>query len=147
MTLDGWDGSGRDHRTLTSPTFAMYTRPPCSAKPLRVNRTDCRLSLRDRNRGWPTLRPFRLPDIESNQFRYARRASWHACTRATDATPDSHSLSGVAFASVTTLRCTSVPEIFSPASCAASRSRSASLNTTRAHPNVRASISAWPAVG
>src|ERR1019366_8560296 len=40
-------------------------------KPLRVSRIEARLSLRDRNLGCPTLRPLRLPDRESNQFRYA----------------------------------------------------------------------------
>src|ERR1700733_8159298 len=129
VTLDGSDGSGLDHWILTSPTLATYTLSPCSANPLRVSRTDCRLSLRERKRGWPTLRPFLFPDKESNQFRYARRASWQACTSTTDATSLSHSRSEVTLASVTTRRCTSVSESFSPASCAASRSRSASLNT------------------
>jgi hypothetical protein len=54
-------------------------------KPLRVSRIEARWSLRDRNLGCPTLRPLRAPDRESNQFRYPRRASWHACTKATDA--------------------------------------------------------------
>jgi len=61
------------------------------------------------------LRPLRAPDRESNQFRYARRASWHACTKATDATPPSHCRAGVVLARVTTLRCTCVSLIFSPA--------------------------------
>jgi len=31
---------------------------------LAVNRTDCRESFRDRNRGGPTFGPFRFPDSE-----------------------------------------------------------------------------------
>ena len=148
VTEDGDDGSSRDQRTFRSPIFAAYRRPfGFRLNPLRVSRITCRLSLRDRNRGAPTLRPLRLPDIESNQLRYAARASWHACTRATDATSDNQARSGVRLASVTTRRCTSVAEIFSPAEYASCLARSASLYTTRAHPNALASASRWPGVG
>ena len=76
VTLLGSDGNSRDHTTFNSPTFAIYNGPfERSENPLRVSRTVCRLSLRDRKRGAPILRPFRFPDSESNQFRYARRAS------------------------------------------------------------------------
>src|SRR5690606_26184190 len=57
VTLDGTDGSSRDQRTASSPTFATYSfRLSRTLKPLRVSRIACRLSLRDRNRGAPTLR-------------------------------------------------------------------------------------------
>ena len=59
---------------------------------------------------------------------------------ATDATSPSHARSGVALAAVMTRLCTSVSLIFSPAAWQASRSCRQSLYTTRAHPNVRASI-------
>ena len=68
MTDDGADGRSRDHWTMMSPTLATYSLSPCTAKPFRVSRMDCRWCLR-RNAGCPTLRPFRLPDRESNQFR------------------------------------------------------------------------------
>ncbi len=69
-TLDGSDGRSRDHATSSSPTFATYNFPfERSENPLRVSRIACRVSLRERNRGAPILRPFRFPDIESNQFR------------------------------------------------------------------------------
>ena len=60
--------------TRSSPTFATYSRSPCRANPLRVSRIDWRPRL-ERNRGRPALRPFRFLAMESNQFRYARRAS------------------------------------------------------------------------
>jgi hypothetical protein len=56
-----------------------------------------------------------LPDSESNQFRYARRASLHACTKATDGAWASHSRSAESLAKVITRRCTSLSLIFSPA--------------------------------
>jgi len=84
------------------------------------------------------LGSFRLPFSESNQFFYARRASWQACTSATDATPASQARSGVSLASVITRRCTSVSLAFSPAAWQASRSRGQSLYTTRAQPNTHA---------
>src|SRR5699024_10194559 len=112
---DGFEGRSRDQRTSKSPTFAAYSFPfGFNENPLRVSRIACRLSLRDRNRGRPTFRPARLPDIESNQLRYAARASWHACTSATLATSDSHTRASVFFASVTTRRCTSVSDRRSP---------------------------------
>jgi hypothetical protein len=58
----------RDNSTRMSPTFATYSRCPRSENPLRVSRMDCRWCLR-RNTGCPTRRPFRVPDMESNQFR------------------------------------------------------------------------------
>ena len=115
VTDDGTAGSSRDHATVSSPTLATYSfRLDRTLNPLRVSRIDCRVSLRDRNLGAPILRPFRFPLIESNQFRYARRASWHACTSTTDATSPNHTRCGVFFASVTTNFCTSVSESFTP---------------------------------
>src|SRR6476620_10702906 len=70
VTEDGSDGRSRDQATSTSPTFATYSFPfGRFENPLRVSRIVCRLSRRDRNRGAPTLRPFRFPESESNQFR------------------------------------------------------------------------------
>jgi len=68
------------------PTLAIRTPWAVTPKPLRVRQIEARLSLRDRNRGCPTRGPLRLPEIESNQLREARLASWHACTSATEAT-------------------------------------------------------------
>src|ERR1019366_483468 len=103
VALDGRAGHA------TTPAERPRPSPPApravvTPKPLRVSRIEARLSLRDRNLGYPTLRPLRAPDRESNQFRYPRRASWHACTKATDATSPSHCRCGVVLARVTTLR-------------------------------------------
>jgi hypothetical protein len=103
VTDEGIEGSGRDHFTRISPTLDTYSRSPCKANPFLVSRTDWRPRL-DRNLGRPVLRPFRFPDRELNQFRYARRAPWHACTSATDATSPSQARSGVSLASVITRR-------------------------------------------
>ena len=146
VTDDGTDGRSRDHSTLMSPTFATYSRSPCRANPLRVSRTDWRPCLR-RGVGCLIFGPLRRPASESNQFLYARRASWHACTSATDATSPSQARSGVSLASVITRRCTSVSEIFSPAAWQASRSRRQSLYTTRAQPNTRARACCCPGAG
>ena len=126
VTDDGTDGRSRDHSTRTSPTLATYSRCRCNANPLRVRRTDWRPCLR-RGFGCLICRPFRRPASESYQFLYARRASWHAWTRATEATSPSHTRSGVSLARVITRRCTSVSEIFSPAAYASSRTRRQSL--------------------
>src|SRR5512132_529184 len=97
VTLDGTEGSSRDHRTRTWPTLATYSLVPRRAKPLRVIRIDWRPCLL-RNLGCPTARPLRLRVRESSQFRWARRASWHAWTRATEATSVSHARSGIRLA-------------------------------------------------
>jgi hypothetical protein len=96
VTLDGTDGSARDQRTPSSPILATESLAPCRAKPLRVSRIDWRPYL-VRQLGCPTRRPLRLPEREANQLRYAHRASWHACTRATEATSASHARSGSAW--------------------------------------------------
>jgi hypothetical protein len=50
----------------TSPIFARSSRPLSrSLKPLRENRTDCRASRFDLNRGRPTRRLPRFPDTEA----------------------------------------------------------------------------------
>ncbi len=71
VTELGSDGRCRDQRTGTSPTFGNRSRPLGSTlnRALAVNRMACRLSLRDRNRGGATLRPFRLPVTELKKFR------------------------------------------------------------------------------
>ena len=71
VTLDGAAGSGRDHRTATSPTFGSRSRPfgKILNRALAVNRTACRRSLRDRNRGGPTRPDFRSPLSEAKKFR------------------------------------------------------------------------------
>jgi hypothetical protein len=63
VTLDGADGSGRDHRTGTSPIFGNRSFPFGSTRnrALTVNRIACRVSLRDRNRGGRTAGPARWP--------------------------------------------------------------------------------------
>jgi hypothetical protein len=63
VTLDGADGSGRDHRTGTSPIFGSRSFPLGSTlkRALAVNLMACRVSLRDRNRGSLTFGPFRSP--------------------------------------------------------------------------------------
>jgi hypothetical protein len=71
VTLDGSAGRARDQRTATSPIFGSRSFPlPSTANRLfLVNRTDCRESLRDRNRGGATRGPFRFPAVESTKFR------------------------------------------------------------------------------
>lgn len=124
VTDDGTDGRFRDQRTLISPIFARNNRSlPRTVNPLRVNRTDRRLSLRDLNRGLPTLRPRRLPVQESKKLRQARRESCTDCTSVTLATSADHPRCSVVLASVITRRCTSVSDSFCPACQALSRAR------------------------
>jgi hypothetical protein len=104
VTLDGSESRARGHSRRTSATFA--TPLELTPKPLRVRRIDCRLSLRNRDLGCPTLRPLHSPERESNQFRMHVARPDHARTNAADATSPSHSL-GVDWASVTARRCTS----------------------------------------
>jgi hypothetical protein len=68
-----------------------------------VNLMACRLSLRERNRGGPTLRPLRLPVIEAKKLRYAVFRSARACCSTTEDTSLSHARSGVRFAAVSRL--------------------------------------------
>src|SRR5436190_10377072 len=57
VTLDGWHGSGRDHRTATHPIFGSLSRPFGSIlnREFTVNRIAPRRSLQDRNRRGPAL--------------------------------------------------------------------------------------------
>ncbi|WP_235965548.1 hypothetical protein [Micromonospora rubida] len=112
-----------------------------------VNRMACRLSLRERNLGGATLRPLRLPLIEAKKLRYAVFRSAKACCNTTDDTSESHARSGVALASVIRFDNSASDRYFSPFSLAICRARSPSLNTTRAHPNDRASASHWAVSG
>ncbi|MFD6393354.1 hypothetical protein ACWF9G_27905 [Nocardia sp. NPDC055029] len=59
VTLDGSDGSARDQRTETSPIFGSlsFRHEVTVNLALRVNRIDCRLSLRDRYFGGATRAP------------------------------------------------------------------------------------------
>lgn len=84
---------------------------------------------------------------ESKKFRHARRESLTDCTNATLGTSRSQARSVVVFAMVMTRRWISLSDSFIPARYASSRTRSASLNTTRQQPNTRASISCWAGVG
>jgi hypothetical protein len=93
--LHGTQPRTRPHTRATSPTLATRTPPEVTGKPLRVSRTDARLSLRDPNLGRPTLRPLRPPGREPNQLRHPRRASRQACTKATGATSPGHPRCGV----------------------------------------------------
>jgi hypothetical protein len=71
VTLDGAAGSGRDHRTATSPTFGSRSRPfgKTVNRALAVKRIACRRSLRDRNRGGPARPDLRSPFSEAKKFR------------------------------------------------------------------------------
>ena len=143
VTDDGTDGSGRDQRTGTSPIFGRRSRPLSSTlnRALAVNRTACRRSFRDRNRGGATFGPFRFPVTEAKKFRYAMFRSARACWSTTDDTSPSHARSGVFLASASRLDSSASEMRGSPAPHAACRAASASLNTTRAQPNARASAS------
>src|SRR5690606_41945250 len=92
---DGSAGSSRDQRTRISPTLATYSRPfGLMAKPLRVSRIACRLSLRALNFGGAILGPLRLPVTEAKKFRYALFRSWSDCIRTTLESSLSHARSG-----------------------------------------------------
>src|SRR5690606_23224207 len=100
---DGSAGSSRDQRTRISPTLATYSRPfGRMAKPLRVSRIACRLSLRGLNFGGAILGPLRLPVTEAKKFRYALCRSLSDCTSTTLETSLSQARSGVFLASVMT---------------------------------------------
>ena len=71
VTDDAADGRPRDQRTATSPTFGRRSRPLSSTRnrELAVNRTACRESFRDRNRGGPAFGPARFPVTEAKKCR------------------------------------------------------------------------------
>ena len=149
VTLDGSEGRSRDQRTAISPIFGSRSFPPgvTAKRALAVNRIACRRSLRDRNRGGPALGPFRVPAAEAKKFRYAAARSASACCSTTADTSPSQARSRVALAAVS--RADSSPPVRygCPAACASCRAASASLNTTRAQPNARASACRWPGAG
>ena len=96
VTDDGSDGSGRDHRTGTSPIFGSRSFPFGSTRKreLAVKRIACRRSLRDRNLGFSTFGPLRVPVREAKKFRYAMFRSARACWSTTEETSLSHARSG-----------------------------------------------------
>jgi hypothetical protein len=143
VTLDGAAGSGPDQRTSTSPTFGSRSCPLSSTlnRKLAVNLIAWRESFRDRNRGGPTFGPFRFPPTELRKFRYAWFRSARACCKTTDDTSPSHARSGAFFDAVSRADISASVMYGSPDARPACRAASASLNTTRAHPNALAS--AW----
>jgi hypothetical protein len=150
VTDDGAAGRVRDQRTSRSPIFGSRSRPLSSTlnRALAVNRIACRLSLRDRNRGGATRRPLRRPVTEAKKLRYAMFRSARACCNTTADTSPSQARASVFFASVISRRDNSPSGTYGrPLSRACRRSRSPSLNTTRAHPNAFANSICWPGVG
>ena len=147
VTLDGPDGSGRDHRTGTSPIFGSRSFPfgRTLNRELAVNRIACRVSLRDLNLGRPTclgFGPFRPLAFhsrsafrDSKNRRYAMFRSATDCWRITAETSPSHARSGVAFAAVSRADRSASVMYGCPASCASCRAARPSLNTTRVQPN------------
>ena len=71
VTLDGSNGSSRDQRTGTSPIPGSRNRPAGSTRnrAALVNRIACARSRFDRNRGAPSVRPFRAPVTEAKKLR------------------------------------------------------------------------------
>ncbi len=69
VTVDGAEGSVRDHFTVRSPIFGRDSFPPgvILHLALAVNRTACRVSLRDLKRGAPMRG--RFPFRPSKKFR------------------------------------------------------------------------------
>ena len=116
VTLDGSDGSGRDHRTGTSPILGRRSFPLGSTlnRALAVNRIACRWSLRDLNRGGPIFGPFRFPVTEAKKFRYAVFRSARDCWSTTAETSPSQARSGVALAAVSRADSSPVGEVRLP---------------------------------
>jgi hypothetical protein len=138
VTEVGLVGSVRDHFTFTAPIFGRFRRPlsVMVQRALAVNRIDCRASLRDLKRGGPVLGPLRVPLREAKKLRYAVSASRRDCWSTTAETSPSQDRSAVRFAWVIR-RVDSSPAVGKGLLVwrASSRARTASLNTTRAHPN------------
>src|SRR5699024_7718693 len=86
VTVDGSEGSFRDHLTGTSPILGSRSLPPVVIRQfaLAVKRIACRLSLRDLSLGGPTLG--RLPLRPAKKFRQAVSRSRRDC-RSTTADP------------------------------------------------------------
>ncbi len=140
VTVDGADGSIRDHLTGTGPIFGRFSFPPVviDQRAFAVNRTACRLSLRLLNRGGPIFGPRRVPLSDARKFPYAVSRSRRDCCRTTAETSPSQARSGVFFDSVNRFDSSAAFGNGRPAARASSRNRRPSLNTTRAHPNARA---------
>src|ERR1035437_7059928 len=172
MTADSY-GATRAARWWVLPSQAAagtspaLTPPPRAfrvcASPAATMRPSTRTFLAAfRSRSWVTPHSVQVQDLtargfipelnphpehsrlDGNQRLTPRRASWHACTKATS---PSHCRCGAVLANVTTLRCTCVSLTLSPAARASCRARSASLNTTPAQPNALANNWVWPRVG
>ena len=103
--------------------------------------------MRDLNRGGSIFGPFRFPVTDAKKFRYAVFRSARACWSTTADTSPSQARSGLALAAVSRADSSASPMYGSPAAKASCRARKASLNTTRAQPNARASAARWPGVG
>lgn len=150
VTEVGVVGRVRDHFAFTAPIFGRLSRPllVMVQRAFAVNRIDCRLSLRDLKRCGPVLGPLRGPLREAKKLRYALSASRRDCCSTTAETSPSQGRSTVRLASVIN-RVDSSPAVGNgcPALRASSRARTASLNTTRAHPNALANAVCWPASG
>ena len=97
VTLAGAEGRSRDQRTSTSPILGSRSRPlgRILNRALAVNRTACRRSLRDLNRGGPAFGPLRLPVAEAKKVRYAVFRSARDCWRITADTSPSQARCGV----------------------------------------------------
>lgn len=97
------------------------------------------MSLRDLKRGTPTRFPLRSPLWEAKKFLYAPSTSRKDCCSTTEETSPSQQRSAVCRAWVIS-RFDSSAAFGNgrPAARASSRARTASLNTTRAHPNALA---------
>lgn len=147
VTVEGTDGSTRDHFTRTLPIFGNDRSPPgvTDQRAFAVKRIACRLSFRDLNRGAPMRG--RFPLSPSKKFRYAVSRSRRDCCSTTADTSPSHDRASVLFASVSAFDSTPDGTNGRPAERASSRARKASLYTTRAHPNARASAERWGPFG
>ncbi|KUN73914.1 hypothetical protein AQJ46_06440 [Streptomyces canus] len=117
VTLEGTAGRTRDHFTLTAPILGSDSRPPLA--PIRF--------------------PLRSPLREAKKFLYAASTSRKDCCSTTEETSPSQQRSTVCRAWVIS-RFDSSAAFGNgrPAVRASSRARTASLNTTRAHPNALA---------
>ena len=141
VTEVGSLGKGLDHLVLMAPTFAMFTLPFWIENPRCVNLADCRLALR-LNLGKFTFGPLRLPLRDSKKFLNATPKSWTDCCNATTDTSDNQLRSVVFLACVITSFCNSLLLGHLPSEFL--HRASASLNTTRAQPNVWArNVRCW----
>ncbi len=146
VTLDGPDGKGRDQRTCTSPTFGRRSFPLGSTRKraLEVNRSP----VGDPCGTGPGRRDFRPVACAADggeEIAIGGVRSTSACCSTTEDTSVSQARSRV-FIAVSRADNSASLMYGSPAANASWRARSPSLNTTRAHPNARASATCWPSV-